>query len=141
MGQFLEYNVTQQTINTNLSCTDQFCTNIVMQKAAKWPFGVCGRGLGNNSIQCTNCQKWVHKKCSGIKGSISKVMKSFICRCCMNPVTSTGCTSVDIGFSASVELVDNFWPTVLSVMPLVQCVICLSVICDVLYCGEMVCLS
>jgi len=25
----------------------------VMQKAARWPFGVCGRGVGNNSIQCT----------------------------------------------------------------------------------------
>jgi len=40
-----------------------------------------------------------------------------------------------------------FWPTVLSVEPMVHCVICLSVcrlsvrrlsICNVLYCGEMV---
>jgi len=23
-----------------------------------------GRGIGNNSIQCTSCQKWVHRKCS-----------------------------------------------------------------------------
>jgi len=38
----------------------------VMQKAIRWPFGVCGRGIGNNSIQCTSCQKWVHRKCSGI---------------------------------------------------------------------------
>jgi len=35
-------------------------------------------------------QKWVHKKCSGIKGSMSKVAKSFICRGCLNPVTSRG---------------------------------------------------
>ena len=41
----------------------------VMQKAIRWPFGVCGRGVGNNSIQCTSCQKWVHRKC-GIKSSI-----------------------------------------------------------------------
>jgi len=47
----------------------------VMQKAARWPCGVCGRGVSNNSVQCTS-QKWVHKKCSGIKGSMSKVMKS-----------------------------------------------------------------
>jgi len=39
----------------------------------------------------------------------------------------------------------NFWPTVLSVVPLVHCVVCLSVVvcrlssvCDVLYCGETV---
>ena len=29
----------------------------VMQKAARWPCGVCGRGVDNNSIQCTSCQK------------------------------------------------------------------------------------
>jgi len=28
------------------------------QKAVRrWPCGVCGRGIGNNSIQCTSCQK------------------------------------------------------------------------------------
>jgi len=52
---------------------------------------------GSNSIQCTSCKKWIHRKCSGIKGSMYKVMKSFICRGCVNPVTGTGCTRVDIG--------------------------------------------
>jgi len=47
----------------------------LMQKAVRWPCGVCGRGIGNNSIQCTSCQKWVHTKCSGIKGSMYKLMK------------------------------------------------------------------
>jgi len=56
----------------------------------------------------TSCKKWVHKKCSGIKDSIYKVMKSFICRSCVNPVTGTGCTSVDIGGDANLELVDKF---------------------------------
>ena len=37
-----------------------------------------------------------------------KVMKSFICRGCMNPVTGTGRTSVDIGGDANLELVDKF---------------------------------
>jgi len=50
----------------------------VMQKTVRWPCGVCGRDVGNNSIQCTSCQKWVHWKCSGIKGSMYKVMKSFV---------------------------------------------------------------
>jgi len=35
---------------------------------------------------------------------MSKVMKSFICRGCLNP----GHTSVDIGVSANLELVDKF---------------------------------
>ena len=34
--------------------------------------------------------------------------KSFICRGCLNPVTSTGHTSVDIGTSANLDLVDEF---------------------------------
>jgi len=29
----------------------------LMQKIVKWPCGVCGRGVGNNSIQCTSCHK------------------------------------------------------------------------------------
>ena len=47
---------------------------MVWQKAARWPCGVCNKGVGSNSLQCTRCQKWVHKKCSGIKGSMSKVV-------------------------------------------------------------------
>jgi len=37
-----------------------------------------------------------------------KVMKSFICRGCSNPVISTDHTSVDIGASANLEVVDKF---------------------------------
>ena len=78
------------------------------QKAVRWPCGVCSKGVGSNLLQCSSCRKWVHKKCSGIKGSMSKVAKSFICRGCLNPGTSTGRTSVDIGASAKLELVDKF---------------------------------
>jgi len=79
-------------------------------KAARWPCGACGRGVGSNSIQCTgtSCHKWIHKKYSGINSSMYKVMKSFICRGCSNPVISTGYTSVDIGASANLEVVDKF---------------------------------
>ena len=80
----------------------------VRQKAVRWPCWVCSKGVGSNSIQCTSCQKWVHKKCSCIKGSMSKVTKSFICRGCLNPVTSAVRTSVGIGASAKLELVDKF---------------------------------
>jgi len=79
----------------------------VRQKAVRWPCG-CSKGVDCNSLQCTSCQKWVHKKCSGIKGSMSKVAKSFICSGCLKPVTSAGRTSVDIGASAKLELVDKF---------------------------------
>ena len=35
-------------------------------------------------------------------------MRSFICRGCSNPVISTSHTSVDIGASANLEVVDTF---------------------------------
>ena len=38
----------------------------VRQKAVRWPCGDCSKGVGSNSLQCNSCQKWVHKKCSGI---------------------------------------------------------------------------
>ena len=72
----------------------------VRQKAVRWPCGVCSNGVGSNLLKCTSCQKWVHKKCSG---SMSKVAKSFICSGCLNPLTSAGRTSVDIGASAKLE--------------------------------------
>ena len=39
---------------------------------------------------------------------MSKVAKSFNCRGCLNPVTSAGRTSVDIGASAKLESADKF---------------------------------
>ena len=39
---------------------------------------------------------------------MSKVAKSFICRGCLNPVTSAVRTSVDIAASAKLEFVDKF---------------------------------
>ena len=45
----------------------------VRQKAVRWPCGVCSIGVGSNSLQRTSRQKWVHKKCSGIEGSMLKV--------------------------------------------------------------------
>ena len=60
------------------------------------------------TVYGTSCQKWLHRKCSGIKGSMYKVMKTFICGSCVNPVTGSGCTSVDIGGDANLELVDKF---------------------------------
>jgi len=68
----------------------------VKQKAVRWPCGVCNKGVGSNSLQRNSCQKLVHKKCSGIKGSMSKVAKSFMFSGLLKPVTSAGRTSVDV---------------------------------------------
>jgi len=43
----------------------------VIAEGCKMDIWCCVRGVGNNSIQSTSYQKWVHKK-YGIKGSMSK---------------------------------------------------------------------
>ena len=30
--------------------------------SGKWPLGVCRKGVQGNSVQCTVCKKWVHKR-------------------------------------------------------------------------------
>ena len=100
---------------------------MVRQKDVRWPCGVCSKGIGSNSIQCSSCQKWVHQKCSGIKGSMSKVAKSFIRRRCLNPVTSASRTSVDIGASAKLELVDKFFTARCYASAVLAMALCLSV--------------
>ena len=54
-------------------------------KSTKFPCGVCGSGVGANSIQCTNCLKWVHKRCTNIRGRLQYVV-GFVCRTCSTPV-------------------------------------------------------
>ena len=36
-------------------------------KTGRWPCAVCGKGVGANSIQCTDFCGWVHKRCSGAR--------------------------------------------------------------------------
>ena len=79
-----------------------------VQKAARWLCGTCGRGVGiviQYSVLVVGSE--YTKKCSGIKGSMYKVMKSFICTGCSNPVISTCYSSVDTGASANLEVVDS----------------------------------
>ena len=43
----------------------------VLKKSGKYPCGVCQSGVGSsNAIFCGGCKHWVHKKCSGIKGTL-----------------------------------------------------------------------
>ena len=40
----------------------------VLVKSGKYPCAVCCKGIGNNSIECSQCKPWVRKWCSGITG-------------------------------------------------------------------------
>ena len=38
----------------------------VLKEAAVDPCSVCGKRVGVNSIHCTTCGYWVHRRCSGV---------------------------------------------------------------------------
>ena len=42
-----------------------------VEESGKYPCGVCNKGVGNNSILCTKCKRWIHKRCSKVKGKIT----------------------------------------------------------------------
>ena len=50
--------------------------------SGKWPCGVCGKGVQATSVQCTVCKIWIHKRCSGVRGYLSRVAEVFRCRLC-----------------------------------------------------------
>ena len=70
-------------------------------KSGKYPCGVCSKGVGRNSIQCTSCKQWVHARCSGIRGNLSKV-KDFVCSSCTQQIKECEPEKVTIGNSSYV---------------------------------------
>ena len=41
-----------------------------LKDSGKYPCSVCRKGVDSNSIYCAGCSHWVHKKCSGVIGSL-----------------------------------------------------------------------
>src|SRR6184192_3512172 len=35
------------------------------------PCGVCREGVGRNSVCCTSCKRWIHKRCGGVVGRLA----------------------------------------------------------------------
>ena len=52
-----------------------------ISKTVKYPCGVCDKGVGANSIKCKGCQKWCHKRCSGLK-NLKGAGEDFECPTC-----------------------------------------------------------
>ena len=54
--------------------------NVLAAPTGQYPCGICGRGVGANSILCTACNKWCHHRCTGL-GSLSNVT-NYVCLVC-----------------------------------------------------------
>ena len=80
-----------------------------VEDSGSWPCGVCRKGVGTNSIKCNGCEKWVHKRCSGVKGNLQD-NTVFRCQRCIdgqNEVTE-GEGEFQLGTGDKLEVVNRF---------------------------------
>ena len=54
----------------------------LLRDSGAFPCAVCRSGVGVNSIQCSQCMYWVHKKCSGVRGRLAEDPDFVGPRCC-----------------------------------------------------------
>ena len=57
-------------------------------QVGRFPCGVCGSGVGVNSILCVECNKWCHKRCSGLRNLNGVV--DFCCPTCVARINGGG---------------------------------------------------
>ena len=70
----------------------------VLKDSGRYPCAVCRSGVGNNSIECSQCKMWVHKKCSGITRPLV-ADPDYVCPRCRGearPIDGRSITHVDI---------------------------------------------
>ena len=82
----------------------------VLKKSGKYPSGVCQSGVGSsNAIFCVGCKRWVHKKCSGIKGPL-RPDPEFRCARCLGTaraIDEREVSEVEVG-NEKLEVVPEF---------------------------------
>ena len=78
--------------------------------SGQYPCGVCAQGVGVNSVLCTHCRKWVHKRCSGLR-NVSRA-PNYVCPTCTTPATGRAVEEEHItlgpGSEDVVEEVESF---------------------------------
>ena len=81
-----------------------------LKDSGKYPCSTCRKGVGNNSIFCNGCSLWVHKKCSGITGSL-KANSEFRCKRCQGiarPIDGRPQENWHLTDEEVLEVVDSF---------------------------------
>ena len=81
----------------------------VLKKSGKYPCGVCQSVGSSNAIFCGGCKRWVHKKCSGIKGPL-RPDPEFRCARCLGTaraIDEREVSEVEVG-NEKLEVVPEF---------------------------------
>ena len=105
-------NLENKGLRVNMKKTKIMFAGVNMDKLINtglWPCGVCRSGVGRNSIFCSGCKHWVHKKCSSIRDRLV-VDDNFQCDRCRGlarPIDGRSCDSITLG-GHTLEVVDTF---------------------------------
>ena len=78
-------------LKVNMAKTKMMVTGKKIEEniqVGRFPCGVCGNGVGVNSILCTECDKWCHKRCSGLR-KLNGVV-DFCCPTCVRRINGGG---------------------------------------------------
>ena len=80
-----------------------------IKESGNYPCGVCLKGVGVNSIYCSNCKHWIHKRCSKVSGPI-KSNVNFKCQRCQGlaPAIDKGDMLNVVVDNESIEVVGSF---------------------------------
>ena len=102
----------EKGLKVNVGKTKVLCSRHDATKSKiasiKHPSCVCMKGIGANSILCLSCRKWVHKWCSGIKGSL-RSCGDFMCKTCSTITGDTNPSPTSISIeSKEFEVVSEF---------------------------------
>ena len=96
-------------LRVNLKKTKILVSGVGLDKlkpATKFPCAVCLKGVRENSIECSQCKHWVHKRCSGVKGRLVSD-PDFVCQRCQGlarPIDGRPVTQVEVdGTNLDVE--------------------------------------
>ena len=73
-----------------------------LKDSGKYPCNVCRKGVSSNSIYCAGCSHWVHKKCSGVIGSLKSNPDCCCSRCKVLLFQLTG-DLIIIGFLCTIK--------------------------------------
>jgi hypothetical protein len=75
-----------------------------------WPGDICSSYVKRNAVECVLCKKWVHTRCSGVKGKL-KTNNKFEFSVCTGGGTNTAMEDKDLLLdnAGQLECVDRFY--------------------------------
>ena len=106
-------NLESKGLRVNMGKTKILCSShkAVQQNkdSGRYPCGVCHKGVGSNSIYCTQCKHWIHKRCTDTKGKLKNTpdFKCKKCRGMLPPIPAPQFTEV-IMDGEKLEVVETF---------------------------------